>query len=188
MLRDEILEAARALIAKKGYATMSMEELAAQVGVSKPTLYSHFANKDDLVVAAATSLLERITERFEASFGERTPLQQLAFLLHMTIQMQVEMGALTVSMDMPEVFHLLHDRPEAFACVRRLDELVVGLFRAAYEQGEIDPQFDLPTVVRAYHALAKALHTAAMSQSGPPNPDTVADQITQIFLRAVEKR
>jgi AcrR family transcriptional regulator len=44
-LREEIMNAAQELVAEKGYGAMSMDELAARVGISKPTLYAHFANK-----------------------------------------------------------------------------------------------------------------------------------------------
>ena len=51
MLEAEILDATREILAERGYVAMSMDDLAAQVGISKPTLYSHFATKDEIIVA-----------------------------------------------------------------------------------------------------------------------------------------
>ena len=42
LLYDEILTAVGELLGEKGYSAMSMDELAARVGISKPTLYSIF--------------------------------------------------------------------------------------------------------------------------------------------------
>ena len=46
-----ILEAAEELLAEKGYHEMSIDEIAARVGVSKGTVYLHFSSKEELVLA-----------------------------------------------------------------------------------------------------------------------------------------
>ncbi len=46
--RQAILEAARRLFLEQGYAGTAMEAIAAAAGVSKATLYSHFAGKEAL--------------------------------------------------------------------------------------------------------------------------------------------
>src|SRR4029079_8494932 len=90
MLRDEILGAARGLLSEKGYAAMSMDELAAQVGISKPTLYSHFPTKDEIVVATVVREMERFIALIEAEADGQTPLQHLIFIMHKFIQLQME--------------------------------------------------------------------------------------------------
>ncbi len=55
-----ILEAAEELLAEKGYHEMSIDEIAARVGVSKGTVYLHFPSKEELVLAQ----LERGMRRF----------------------------------------------------------------------------------------------------------------------------
>ena len=42
-----ILEAAEELLAEKGYHEMSIDEIAARVGVSKGTVYLHFSSKEE---------------------------------------------------------------------------------------------------------------------------------------------
>jgi AcrR family transcriptional regulator len=48
----ELLEAAMALFAEKGYAATRTEEVAARAGVSKGTLYLYFPSKEELLKAA----------------------------------------------------------------------------------------------------------------------------------------
>ena len=55
-----ILDAAEELLAEKGYHEMSIDEIAARVGVSKGTVYLHFPSKEELVLAQ----LERGMRRF----------------------------------------------------------------------------------------------------------------------------
>ena len=61
-LRDEVLRAARELTIEKGWERVRMSEVAELVGVSRPTLYKEFTDKqglgDALVVSEGQLFLE----------------------------------------------------------------------------------------------------------------------------------
>jgi AcrR family transcriptional regulator len=63
---EQTLGAAHELFAERGYAAVTMDEIAAAVGVTKPLLYNYFGNKERLYIAclerAGDSLLEAIAE------------------------------------------------------------------------------------------------------------------------------
>jgi AcrR family transcriptional regulator len=48
---QQMLDTARALFAARGYADVTMDEVAAAVGVTKPLLYNYFGNKEQLFLA-----------------------------------------------------------------------------------------------------------------------------------------
>ena len=48
---EQMLAAARALFAERGYAAVTMDDVAAAVGVTKPLLYTYFGNKERLYLA-----------------------------------------------------------------------------------------------------------------------------------------
>ena len=50
--RDALLDAAVALVRAKGVQVVSMEAVAERAGVSRPLVYKHFANRDELLAAA----------------------------------------------------------------------------------------------------------------------------------------
>ncbi len=56
-IREHILDAASALFYETGFHSIGVDALADRAGVSKMTLYRHFASKDDLIVA--------VLERFD---------------------------------------------------------------------------------------------------------------------------
>lgn len=58
--RDAILEAAKRLFAGDGYAGVSMDQIAAEAGVSKLTVYSHFGDKEALFAAAVRAKCEEM--------------------------------------------------------------------------------------------------------------------------------
>lgn len=63
--REElILHHARRLFIQDGYQGMSMDRLAEAVEYSKPTIYGHYATKEDLLLAVANEALRKRVELF----------------------------------------------------------------------------------------------------------------------------
>ena len=58
--REAIIRAANTLFMKNGYGLTSMEAVAKKADVSKLTIYSHFANKDELFKAVITQRCNRL--------------------------------------------------------------------------------------------------------------------------------
>ncbi|MCF2530923.1 TetR/AcrR family transcriptional regulator [Yinghuangia soli] len=55
--RDAIIAAALAVFAEEGYSAASVDAIAARAGVSKPTIYNHFGNKERLFLAVVAGTL-----------------------------------------------------------------------------------------------------------------------------------
>lgn len=187
MLQAEILRAARVLIAEKGLA-MSMDELAARVGISKPTLYGHFATKEDLIVAAIAQMLQRLLAVVETDTEGQPPLQRLLVLLRTGIAMMFEDGITSFQPIAPEIIQLVRSRPETIDCVQRLDTAVVGLIQQGIAQGSIDPSLNLTGVVLAFFALAQAPKFACLSSVTLAHPAAIANTLATIFAQGVAVR
>jgi AcrR family transcriptional regulator len=63
---EQTLTVAHELFAKRGFAAVTMDEVAAEVGVTKPLLYNYFGNKERLYVAC----MERSGDALFATVGE----------------------------------------------------------------------------------------------------------------------
>jgi AcrR family transcriptional regulator len=75
---EQALVVARGLFAERGYAAVTMDEVAAAVGVTKPLLYNYFGNKDGLYLAcmepAADALVATVLTAVERSAGPEDAL------------------------------------------------------------------------------------------------------------------
>jgi AcrR family transcriptional regulator len=60
--REQLLDVGRRLFAERGFEGTSIEEIAAQAGVSKPVVYEHFGGKEGLYAV----VVDREVERFLA--------------------------------------------------------------------------------------------------------------------------
>ena len=76
---QQMLDTARALFAARGYGDVTMDEVAAAVGVTKPLLYNYFGNKEQLFLAcmkpAAEALRERRRQRRRGGRGRAEALR-----------------------------------------------------------------------------------------------------------------
>lgn len=63
---QQALAAARTRFAERGYAAVTMDDVAADIGVTKPLLYAYFGNKDGLFLAC----LAPAAEALEATVGD----------------------------------------------------------------------------------------------------------------------
>ena len=57
--KDRILHLATRLFLRNGVKSVSMDDIAAELGMSKKTLYKTFANKDEIVLAVITQHLDQ---------------------------------------------------------------------------------------------------------------------------------
>ena len=65
-VHDQALDVAAAMLVEKGWDQVRFGDVAVAVGISRPTLYAAFGNKDEL----AQALVNRETDRFLAGISE----------------------------------------------------------------------------------------------------------------------
>jgi AcrR family transcriptional regulator len=64
--QERILDTAFGLFRQYGTRSITMDDIATRMGISKKTLYAHFVDKDDMVVHAISRFLEVIQEEERA--------------------------------------------------------------------------------------------------------------------------
>lgn len=64
--REKILKGAEGLFTKYGVRSISMDDIARHLSVSKKTLYQHFTDKEDIVTLVFESVLSESRKEFEA--------------------------------------------------------------------------------------------------------------------------
>lgn len=75
--RDEILDVAARLFARRGFANTDVQVVADEVGIGKGTVYRYFPTKRELFLAAVDRGMRRLTEYIDASKTAEDPLEQI---------------------------------------------------------------------------------------------------------------
>ena len=68
--REAILDAADRRLARFGYNKMTIDELAAEAGIGKGTVYLHFSSKEEVVLSHVDRIVERLCVRLERLAGQ----------------------------------------------------------------------------------------------------------------------
>ena len=92
-VREEaIVEAVNRLLASKGYDSMTVDEVAAEAGMAKASVYKHFASKEELAGAAMVRALDRALAFVDElrSHPDVAALDQLKAVARWAMQSQLE--------------------------------------------------------------------------------------------------
>ncbi|WP_418181047.1 TetR/AcrR family transcriptional regulator [Aliarcobacter lanthieri] len=73
--RNAIIKAAIAEFYAKGYEASSMDTVSREANVSKATVYNHFKNKEDLFLALAHILLEKLEKSFQYEYDSNKTIE-----------------------------------------------------------------------------------------------------------------
>ena len=80
-MRERILRATFKVLCRHGYGKLNLSDVAAQAGVSRPTLYKFFSSKDDLLSAFSVFELGLLREDLDRAIGGRTGRARVDALL-----------------------------------------------------------------------------------------------------------
>jgi AcrR family transcriptional regulator len=90
---DEIVTTAAALLGSKGYAGMTLDDVANEVGISKPTLYQHFVSKEDLGARILLNALQKAQEHLAELARELPPRDAAKAMIEWGIETHFGGGA-----------------------------------------------------------------------------------------------
>jgi AcrR family transcriptional regulator len=73
--RDRILSAAERCIARHGVRKTTMEDIASEVGMSRPGVYRYFSDRDDLLIELVTRHTTALRERAHKLISKHTAIE-----------------------------------------------------------------------------------------------------------------
>lgn len=140
--KEEIVQAALAVVGKKGVRALTISAIAESAGMSEANIYRHFSGKDDIYSAVADFIGSEVMGRAAAiAGGSRKPLEKLEIIFISHITLIAEHPGIPRFVFSDDV-HLTH-RPVADFLSARIGnyvETIAGIIAAGIEEGEITPE------------------------------------------------
>lgn len=186
--RGRILEAARKLIAQRGYSGASVGAICREAGVARTSLYWHFGSKAGLLAAVAHGVFEAWDERIrDGALAASDPLERLDRLIDGLRQMVLSEPGLAqlqfgVSLDGDAI------PAEVGETVRRKRESLQRMIIEDFEDSLGGALPDLDVVARmivALHHDAVLMHRV---DPGGPEVDRIFDEMRRGIVLIVGHR
>ena len=188
---DAIVTSVNRLLAEKGFEAMTVDEVAADVGIAKASLYKHFPSKELLAAAAMVKVLERALAFLETtakSTPELPPIARLKAVVRWCFEVQLagEMPSLpsqnsalrtTLMGHAPYLDHLM-------TVSETLGEWIV----AAQAAGEVDDT--LPPEIVLYTLFARACDPVLglLKAGGQHTDEQIVDLLTRTCFGGLATR
>lgn len=151
---EAIVQTANRLLAEKGFESMTVDEVAAAVGIAKASLYKHFPSKEDLAAAAMVRIMQRTLDFLDSLPADDKPVAKLRAVVRWAVEVQL-------AGEMPLLPHQNSSLRAALMNNRGyLDRLVIisdrlgGWIQAAQADGSLNPK--LPATAVLYTLFARA--------------------------------
>jgi AcrR family transcriptional regulator len=189
---QELLEAALDLFVERGYAATRLDDVAAQAGVSKGTLYLYFANKEELFKAVVRENLFPVLTEAEEIIGQHqgSSAELLReFILKWWEKIgETKLSGITKLMiaesgNFPDVTRFYHDE-----VIQRGNAIIIQMLERGIERGEFR-RIDTANANRVICAPIINLmiwkHSFAVCQSEPLSPQHYLDCFIDLLLHGL---
>ncbi|HET8869483.1 MAG TPA: TetR/AcrR family transcriptional regulator [Aquabacterium sp.] len=177
---DAIVEAVNRLLATKGYDSMTVDEVAAEAGMAKASVYKHFASKEDLAGAAMVRALDRALA-FVDGLREKadTPaIEQLKAVARWAMQSQLEGEMPSLPSQNSSLTASLQGNDEYMDRLISLSNKLSIWITQAQTSGQLNPSFPAEMVLYILFARACDPVVAMMKASGQYTHEQILDWAT----------
>jgi AcrR family transcriptional regulator len=156
--RAAVIQAGAAEFNSRGYRQTSLDDIAARLGVSKPTLYYSVKSKEDLLFEIFRTGLEQLGETAqEAETSEAAAEQKLARLVrNWVVLMTTDLGRTMIRVSDNELSPTVREE------IRKLKRAAQSRLEAILEQGQSEGSSTIPDVKVAASAIAGAMNWVAI--------------------------
>ena len=145
--KDEILEVALNLFLKKGFDATSMNDIIAEVGIAKGTLYYHFKSKESIMDTLVDQVNNKIIEVATVNAMDTTKTVQerlLNTLLSLNAKEEKGQEEMLVYMHKPQNI-LLHHKSQ-YALLKSIPPILSEIIKDGISQGLFDTAYPLECI------------------------------------------
>jgi AcrR family transcriptional regulator len=180
-IREKILEGTEMLFTKYGIRSVSMDDIARHLSVSKKTLYQHFADKDELVYRMSERYLARTSKNYEQI--KNTSANSVEELSRISVRMKKDFESMNPSM----LFDLQKFHPKAWGLYNQhktqvISESVEKNINQGIKDGLFRPDLNATILARLRMAMMESGFNENIFPREQFNFVEVQSQIFELFV------
>ena len=150
-MKDQILTKATDLFLTLGFKSVTMDDIATEMGISKKTIYLHYNNKDQLVEASTMHLFETISGGIDQICSlENNPIEEL-FLIKDFVMKNLKNESTSPIYQLQKYYPNIHKS----LMLRQFDKMgdcVIVNLEKGIVRGLFRKEINIPLIARFYFA------------------------------------
>ena len=183
-MKEKILQKASDLFLNLGFKSVTMDDIASEMGISKKTIYSHFSTKLKLVQASTFYVLDKInTGICDICSGELNPIEEVFTIKSLVMdQLKDEKSSPHYQLQKyyPRIFKLLKDKQ-----FESVNECVKHNLERGIDQGIYRKEIDLDIITRFYLNGNSGLMNYELFPMDRFNTSHLKDTFLEYHIRAI---
>lgn len=184
---DAILDATTTILAGKGFDLMTMDDVANQIGISKPSLYKHFKSKEDLVGAAMIRLIDGASAQLDALPETYSAKEKLSALLEWALRVRLGGGLPFLPSTSNAVREMLMRNLKYVGRVIKLNGQLEKLVIKAQKDGDLDPHLHSDVILFSYYARSCDPAVDYLQKFSKMDSDTIVENMLRVCFQGLEK-
>jgi len=178
--RDQIIDVARRLFGERGTTEVSMDEIAAEAGVARSTIYVYFANRDQLIRACLKRMHDQLVATISGRWDlEDTPIAKLRLLV-VGIFEQVDSSPAFIRLALATYEAVSPGGAAVGSELAMIGLDVVGRLRELFDDGVASGTFRWIDPDRAVTLIGQQIYGAMSVRAADPVPPPREDAATEI--------
>jgi len=149
-----IIQSVNRLLAEKGFDAMTVDEVAAEVGIAKASLYKHFTSKEELACAAMVTAMRRAQEVIQSTDPQLAPLDKIKAVTRWTMTLKLQGLMPSLPSQNSSLRATLMASKDYMDGLMEVSDALGGWIEEAQAQGQINKA--LPAVAVLYTLFARA--------------------------------
>jgi TetR/AcrR family transcriptional regulator of autoinduction and epiphytic fitness len=149
-----IIQSVNRLLAEKGFDAMTVDEVAAEVGIAKASLYKHFTSKEELACAAMVTAMRRAQEVIQSTDPQLAPLEKIKAVTRWTMTLKLQGLMPSLPSQNSSLRATLMASKDYMDGLMEVSDALGGWIEEAQAQGQINKA--LPAVAVLYTLFARA--------------------------------
>lgn len=149
-----IIQSVNRLLAEKGFDAMTVDEVAAEVGIAKASLYKHFTSKEELACAAMVTAMRKAQEFIQSLPVDQTAIDKLKAVTRWTMTLKLQGLMPSLPSQNSSLRATLMGSKDYMDGLMEVSDALGGWIEEAQAQGKINKA--LPAVAVLYTLFARA--------------------------------
>ena len=149
-----IIQSVNRLLAEKGFDAMTVDEVAAEVGIAKASLYKHFTSKEELACAAMVTAMRKAQEFIQSLPAEQMAMDKIKAVTRWTMTLKLQGLMPSLPSQNSSLRATLMGSKDYMDGLMEVSDALGGWIEEAQAKGHINKA--LPAVAVLYTLFARA--------------------------------